>query len=694
VDPLRRPSIAQIIRHKWIRIGLGEYHPSFISEMETTSPHTSAADANNVPHPADATSPLFTCDDFVVDQVASLIGVHPAVVRDSVVLNKCDDLSAIYHLTLVNYKVSERDQAPPLSPTFYVQSEQVTEIFNDAETIVAETGEVISSRAGRRHTLGPSGHAVPLPPSFPLAFNFKGMLPQTNLPLNLPLVSNHPFADFSVKDQDLLRAPQTLSVPGSGSLGRRASDCGAYSAILASQIYQNQAKEAEDSLRWREKEAQFQNNQAVRPRLLNYASADCDESTQIERYLGGRGGGKRHPLAGGSGGISPLPDSPRRRRTGLMTVMEKPPQIAPALLQEVETRIHTQRPISPINFTLNMLESSSSLPPLSPPPVSSPSKPSSLRQRRTGLTTVLETGKTVNGRSSFSKEPYSLHLPVDRYPLYRRLSEGAPAFAQMRTNAPPSLPSSTDQSPCEIKALQEEYMQLSKETRLSQDSGHSSSGYHSPQFLRPPSPPLSLTPSGSRRSSQTLIEEENFNRPHLSQDNEGAMSALYEDMYASHDQKSRRFSFPNSPSHGGPGGREKHSLTQHLQQLCLQQKLFEAAPTDNRLKGSITQGVPSLSATTTPIVTPIPTPGSTPKREPRITQLPLGPKYALGQSYSLDDSVRTPTLKHLQHQHSVSSEEYIQVPMDGSLSQHHPAICVTNVMGDEFKLIFTEHMEQ
>ena len=36
----------------------------------------------------------------------------------------------------------------------------------------------------------------------------------------------------------------------------------------------------------------------------------------------------------------------------------------------------------------------------------------------------------------------------------------------------------------------------------------------------------------------------------------------------------------------------------------------------------------------------------------------------------------------------------IQIPLDGSASQHHPAICVTNVMGDEFKLVFTENMEQ
>ncbi len=69
--------------------------------------------------------------------------------------------------------------------------------------------------------------------------------------------------------------------------------------------------------------------------LLNYTSFDPEElvgsgpsPAQIERYLGGRGGGKRHTIAG-----APQPDSPRRRRTGLMTVMEKPPNIPPDLIQ-------------------------------------------------------------------------------------------------------------------------------------------------------------------------------------------------------------------------------------------------------------------------------------------------------------------------------------------------------------------------
>lgn len=57
---------------------------------------------------------------------------------------------------------------------------------------------------GQLHLLAPggvggvmSGYQVP-----PMA-----LLPQTNLPQNLPLVQNLPPQNFSIKDQDLLKPP-------------------------------------------------------------------------------------------------------------------------------------------------------------------------------------------------------------------------------------------------------------------------------------------------------------------------------------------------------------------------------------------------------------------------------------------------------------------------------------------------------
>ena len=70
-------------------------------------------------------------------------------------------------------------------------------------------------------------------------------------------------------------------------------------------------------------------------------------------------------------------------------------------------RIHNQSPLpSPLNLMSPnlLLDSPCSLPPLSPPPSSKGGGcPTSLRQRRTGLSTVLETGKTVCFRVSSLK---------------------------------------------------------------------------------------------------------------------------------------------------------------------------------------------------------------------------------------------------------------------------------------------------
>ena len=251
-------------------------------------------------------------------------------------------------------------------------------------------------------------------------------------------------------------------------MGRRSSDCGAYSALLAAQMYHKQLEAAAAKREGTHSSVDLESNVSppTRPKLQNFLSVEEDSSLSIEQYLGDRGINKRHSitssssLGGGSSNppLGQLPDSPRRRRTGLITVMETAPEISPALRQDVENRIHP-RPISPLNFLLhNVIDAHSGggnllHQPSSPPPVSSPSKHLSLRQRRTGLCTVLETGKTVSSRAqSSSKEPYSLPLPGDRgAQLNRRLSEGSPIFSGYRNPVPPSLPSSNDQSPCEIK---------------------------------------------------------------------------------------------------------------------------------------------------------------------------------------------------------------------------------------------------
>ena len=80
------------------------------------------------------------------------------------------------------------------------------------------------AQGGRRHTMGPASHPLPglqsPPPQFTL-LQLKEILPQINLPQNLPPLST----DFSVKNQDLLRA-----LPSPVPMGHHDSDCGVCSS--------------------------------------------------------------------------------------------------------------------------------------------------------------------------------------------------------------------------------------------------------------------------------------------------------------------------------------------------------------------------------------------------------------------------------------------------------------------------------
>ena len=135
---------------------------------------------------------------------------------------------------------------------------------------------------------------------------------------------------------------------------------------------------------------------------------------------------------------SVVSDSPRRRRTGLHTVIEKPPEISPELVQEVENRMRAQ---------------------------ASPNKQGSLRMRRTGLSTVMEVNKSACEPSS----------------------PGPDRLSPKQVNS--TMDAASSQACEAFRVMQEE----AAAARLAQNEGASSadsasSGYMSPHFLRPPSP--------------------------------------------------------------------------------------------------------------------------------------------------------------------------------------------------------------
>ena len=154
-------------------------------------------------------------------------------------------------------------------------------------------------------------------------------------------------------------------------------------------------------------------------------------STAVNSAISGQaptGTGYGKPDQTGNAENSSTIDSPRRRRTGLHTVMEKPPEINAELVQEVECRMRAQQ--QPTPGATGGANPSAPGPGGQPSKTPSPNKHGSLRARRTGLSTVMEV------KSSHAD---SLNPPLDRIsPLLRRSSD---------------CNSSADMSPCDMGKL-------------------------------------------------------------------------------------------------------------------------------------------------------------------------------------------------------------------------------------------------
>ena len=110
---------------------------------------------------------------------------------------------------------------------------EVTEVYSIGGVEVANSSVDQDDRSlnARRHTVGPQSgsnrfYTPPRPYLIPVggAGRTAGILPQTNLMQNLPLVCNLPPENFSSKNPHLLKPPPALL--GLNNTGRRASDGG------------------------------------------------------------------------------------------------------------------------------------------------------------------------------------------------------------------------------------------------------------------------------------------------------------------------------------------------------------------------------------------------------------------------------------------------------------------------------------
>ncbi|KAM3956200.1 LOW QUALITY PROTEIN: uncharacterized protein ACR2FA_009840 [Aphomia sociella] len=172
------------------------------------------------------------------------------------------------------------------------------------------------------------------------------MLPNTNLAAKLPAVQHQPPRYFSVKDQHLLKPPHAMQTHAS-SFGRRASDGGAHVARGRERACCHSAPPhhvSDSGSGGRTPDGEQPDEQA----------ADAAYDSTLCRYMMNRGSSKRHTMAtpedaanvatscaaGSMPNTSPSSTTSLRvRRTGLLTVTERPPVISPELVMEVEARM-------------------------------------------------------------------------------------------------------------------------------------------------------------------------------------------------------------------------------------------------------------------------------------------------------------------------------------------------------------------
>ncbi|XP_053684755.1 uncharacterized protein LOC128734531 [Sabethes cyaneus] len=215
----------------------------------------------------------------------------------------------------------------------------------------------------RRHTVGPGdvAHEQALAnPNVPINFKVgpaEQNPPTQNVPINIPMLQNQPVHNLTIKDQHLLKPPMVM---GASAFGRRASDGGANLHIYYPTSTNFNDQPAGDVIYG------TQAAHVIIPTVVDHPMPAApgievpdDSSDEIQRYMHGRGCAKRHTvgctedLSNSNGATmeppqahSPAPTATgasgggRTRRTGLLTVMERPPVISPDLIREVEARMN------------------------------------------------------------------------------------------------------------------------------------------------------------------------------------------------------------------------------------------------------------------------------------------------------------------------------------------------------------------
>jgi serine/threonine-protein kinase SIK3 len=846
IDPERRLSLEQIARHQWTLKGSENDPKTAALLVEIAKPvSVLAGTAGSGVHGEGSPSPvgLGPINEGVVDYIVRAVTVSHETVIECVHQNKCDDLSAMYHMLNNSLAEAERETRraatavaaltprnpgcrtnsggtivvpavvlsaspgpgplPPLSPTsmspFFQHgatgsggghsgagggSEPTgpTEVFNEDSidpALFCIEEQYQQQLTIRRHTLGPGQtpmypwSVTPLPFNYQHMPDYRTMLPQTDLTQNLPQVCLFPPEAFSVKDQHLLRPPPALEV--TSIHGRRNSDGGGYFGFNKSAEAPATVSLTPPPLATSEFSSSSKDSQE------GVAILDADPSSSSNAAA----------AAAAAAAVAAQQLQDRKRRSGVT----RPPDIDPERVKEHEIRMRSAspvhgQPLSPSAMDQSCSPSPSSLTVLfgagqQASPMTSPSKPGGSvigvgggggvvgRRKHTCLSTVMEGGLKIVSSPHY-KEPHSLHPP---YSPHRRQSEGSPNLHPTRSplgqQAQQMMTFSNDPSPIDELQILKDATCMSPSPIPFVNSANSLEGFISPNVLLPT---LGLTgdPLSQRRLSDSQVgQSEDTMRPSLISHSATSepMKQLYEVMYNTDNttssqassgagsgasggggvgdnsqvgqHASRRFSYPNSPVHYHQQQQvssamamnsqvpfqlqqqqpQSASVIQDFQSLCLQQKANETAAvapngtTSSRFKGSITQGVPSMSATTpTRGLTRHPslkasgsahTPASSssPCTPPLSTasgyHLGSGSSLYMNHSQSFDDSyqqqqsamtiaprlsVGAGTMAAILNSGQYTSATAAAAAAAVAAAADTPQISVTNVCGDEIKL--------
>ncbi|KPI96325.1 Serine/threonine-protein kinase SIK3 [Papilio xuthus] len=310
----------------------------------------------------------------VLAHMQALPGLTADLVLQSVQEERFDHISAIYNLLLDKLRRRTTHRNSMHRDSLDSNRSQPLDLtsckFGECGTPAAEERPAPPPPSTRRHTVGPgdcrhaqpselsgcgaaSADLRPAPLCVSAHFNQQAspnvsLLPNTNLAAKLPAVQHQPPRYFSVKDQHLLKPPHAMQTHAS-SFGRRASDGGAHVPRGAERACCRSAPAhhvSDSGTPARQEDVERTEDQPT----------DSLYNTNLSRYMQSRGSSKRHTIVTAEDAanvvtstscIGPMtstsPSSTaniRMRRTGLLTVTERPPVISPELVMEVERRMN------------------------------------------------------------------------------------------------------------------------------------------------------------------------------------------------------------------------------------------------------------------------------------------------------------------------------------------------------------------